>query len=262
MIILYKKIFITLFLSLAFISICKSAEIVVVGGYEFAPFVQQTPDGNYEGVTFDLIEAMNKVQNDFHFIFVTTSAETRYKSFQAKRFDLIFFEDKLWGWKNLEVVTSQVILGGGDTYIALKKGVRDQRFFDDFANKILIGIKGYHYALANFNNDSKLLDEQYNLIFGDSSSSVIKMLEFGRGDIAILSLSFVLPYLKQNKILSKKILISEKLDHQYKHTILIRKDYQVTPTMVNSWLILLEEQGVLKGIWKKRGLEDLHKWLN
>ena len=94
MFIKYKIALTSLLLSLAFISVCESAETVVVGGYEFAPFVQRTSDGNYDGVTFDLIAALNKVQKDFHFIFVTTLADTRYKAFQAKRFDLIFLKTK------------------------------------------------------------------------------------------------------------------------------------------------------------------------
>jgi len=257
----HKFTFIVLLLSLAFASVCKSAETVVIGGYEFAPFVQRTPNGNYDGVTFDLIAALNKVQKKINFIFVTTLADTRYRAFEANRFDLIFFEDKKWGWQDLDVVTSKVFLKGGDTYIALKKEGRDQSFFADLSSKILIGIKGYHYGLANFNTDPKFLEEQYNLISGNSSISVIKMLEYGRGDIAIVSLSFILPYLKQHQSLSKKILISEKLDHQYEHTILIRKNHQVSPEMLNYWLSLLEEQGVLKEIWKKRGLDELHRWL-
>jgi len=262
MFIKYKITFIVLLFSLAFVSVCESAETVVVGGYEFAPFVQRTPEGNYDGVTFDLIAALNKVQEKIHFIFVSTLAETRYKAFQAKRFDLIFFEDKMWGWQDLDIVTSQAFLKGGDAYIALKKEGRDQGFFADLSSKILIGIKGYHYGVANFNTDPELLEEQYNLILGNTSLSVIKMLEYGRGDIAIVSLSFILPYLKQHQRLSKKILISEKLDHQYEHAILIRKNHQVTPEKLNYWLSLLEEQGVLKEIWKKRGLGELHKWLN
>jgi len=262
MFIKYKIALTSLLLSLAFISVCESAETVVVGGYEFAPFVQRTSDGNYDGVTFDLIAALNKVQKDFHFIFVTTLADTRYKAFQAKRFDLIFFEDKMWGWQDLDVVSSKVFLRGGDTYIALKKEGRDQSFFADLSSKILIGIKGYHYGFANFNNDPILLEEKYNLILGNSSLSVIKMLEYRRGDIAIISLSFILPYLKQHQSLSKKILISEKLDHQYGHTILTRKNFQVNPEKLNHWLSQLEEQGKLEEIWNKRGLGDLHKWLN
>jgi len=168
----------------------------------------------------------------------------------------------MWGWQDLDVVTSNVFLRGGDVYIALKKEGRDQSFFADFSSKILIGIKGYHYGLANFNNDPKILEEKYNLILGNSSFSVIKLLEHGRGDIAIVSLSFILPYLKQHQRLSKKILISEKLDHQYGHTILTRKNYQVNSEKLNHWLGLLEEQGILKEIWKKRRLEDLHIWLN
>ena len=59
MMIKLKIIFSALFLSVAFISICDAAETVVVGGYEFAPFVQKMPNGKYDGVTIDLITALN-----------------------------------------------------------------------------------------------------------------------------------------------------------------------------------------------------------
>ena len=50
---------------------CQS--LIRVGGYPFSPFVSKDHD-NYSGITLDLIEALNKSQQNYRFEFVCVIA--------------------------------------------------------------------------------------------------------------------------------------------------------------------------------------------
>ena len=53
-------------------------------GYMFPPFVEIGEQGKVSGLTLDLIDALNKIQSEYHFEFYLTSSKRRYKDFQNK----------------------------------------------------------------------------------------------------------------------------------------------------------------------------------
>jgi len=250
---MFKRLLVIL--SLGFVTCFGQAEKVRVGGYEFAPFVFQSAVGNYRGVTLDLINALNHLQDDYQFELVVISPPARYKAFKRKRFDTIFFESMDWGWQDHEIEPSKVFLSGGEVYVAMQGEERDQSYFDQFADKSIIGMQGYHYGLANFNSDPEYLKQQHNFILTRSNVSAIRMLEKGRGDVAIITLSFLKLFLKEEPSLASQLLVSEKLDQEYRHTILVRKQHKISVAQINGWLDELEQQGMLAKIWAKWGLD-------
>ncbi|MGL5177782.1 MAG: ABC transporter substrate-binding protein, partial [Aeromonas veronii] len=130
-----------------------SHPLIKVGGYPYAPFVVKLPDSRYEGLTLDLIDQLNTVQKEVTFVFVPTSAATRYTALDLGRFSLMLFEDTKWGWDTDKFKMTAPFLGGGEVYVALNKVGRDQRFFDDPSRHHLIGVTGYHYGVGQFNAD-------------------------------------------------------------------------------------------------------------
>ncbi len=66
--------------------------VVNVGGYLFAPYVDVSEDGLFQGFTIDLIAAFNQLQTEVEFQFVNTSIENRYQAYDIRRFDMMFFE--------------------------------------------------------------------------------------------------------------------------------------------------------------------------
>lgn len=249
-------------------------EEVYVGLYPFAPFAykegsgvniqtfapagQTHPKSSFKGVSLDLLELLNQHQAQFHFKTYVTTPSYRFKAFTHNKFDMMLFESRQWGWQNLPVVASREFLKGGEVYIALQHDGRDQGFFDTLKGKSIIGIKGYHYGFAKMNSDPEYLQQQHNVRLTDSNESSIKMLLGRRGDIAVVTQSYLNMFLHDNPQLSDKLLVSDRKDQHYLHTILVREDHKITPALINTWLDQLESNGSLKRLWKKWGLDANH----
>jgi len=91
-----------------------SHPLIKVGGYPYAPFVVKISDSHYEGLTLDLIDQLNEIQQEVKFIFVPTSAANRYKALDLGRFSLMLFEDSKWGWQTDKLKMTAPFLGGGE----------------------------------------------------------------------------------------------------------------------------------------------------
>jgi ABC-type amino acid transport substrate-binding protein len=227
---------------------------VVVGIYPFAPFTYQDSNATQGGLTHDLVEALNQHQAQYQFSLFTTSPLGRFKAFERHHFDMMMFESKQWGWQDRAMQASKVFLKGGEVYIALNKPGRDQSYFDTIADKSVIGIRGYHYGFADFNNDPEYLKQNFKVLLTHSNESSIRMLLGNRGDVAVVTESYLKLYLKNNPDAADKLLVSKKKDQRYNHTILIRDGHAITPQQINQWLDQLQANGTLEKIWRKWGL--------
>ena len=251
-----KKIFIGFLLfAFFFINVGYAKETVKVGGYLFPPFVEMNNDG-YTGITLDIIKAMNAFQNKYQFKFYPTAPKRRYQSFQNKEFNMIMFESKDWGWKNLSIESSKVFSRGGEVYIALSKPGRGQNFFSDFENKKMIGILGYHYGFAAFNNDENFLKKKFKIKLVTTHDNIIRLILMDRYDIAVVTKSNLHKHLLNDPKIKKKLIISKKFDQIYNHTILVRKGSAPNVDEINKMLTELKKAGVLQNLWRKYGIVD------
>lgn len=230
----FFKLFVSLCFTILFSTALSATEkiTVKVGGYEFPPFVEK---GGTDGMVSDLIKKMNRNQDKFHFIFVETSANRRYRDLEHKKYDLIFFEDEAWSWgkSKFQYLKTGVILNGGENFLALNKDSRDQRFFDSFENKKIRAIFGYHYNFANMKTDPELLRKK-GISLSESNDENLKDLLKERVDIVVMN-SFVLDnYLKKDKVLKDKLLISSKRDQTYSLRILLNKSSSISVQEIES----------------------------
>lgn len=235
-------------------------KIVKVGGYTFPPFldIPDDPEQNVSGMTIDMIEAFNQHQSDYKFVFVSTTPKGRYRHFNNGRFDAIFFESKKWGWGGYPVDESDAYLDGGEVYIARKVAGRNQRYFDSIKDKRLMAILGYHYGFADYNSDEIYLRENFNIYLTSSHRNSIRALFSGNGiaDIAVVTKAYLHQFLDRNPEYRSEILISDRLDQVYNHTILVRKAHSLSVSTVNQLLKELSEQGQLQEIWSKYGIHQ------
>lgn len=229
---------------------------VRVGGYQFAPFVEFGTDGLATGLTLDLIDAMNRFQREYHFVFVPTEPTLRYKEFIAQRFDMLLFENKAWGWQQLPIESSQPYLSGGERYIARALPGRDQTYFASLADKRLVGIRGYHYRFANFDSDPERLQRQFNINLIDSNAGSIRMVLSGRADIAIVTQSFLMRYFQSYPKLRNQLLVSDHFDQRYQHTALIRKGLKPSAQDLDALLAAMQQAGTLAQLWEKYGVHS------
>nr|WP_234919692.1 transporter substrate-binding domain-containing protein [Aeromonas veronii] len=227
-----------------------------VGGYPYAPFVVKLPDSRYEGLTLELIDQLNAVQKEVTFVFVPTSAANRYKALDLGRFSLMLFEDTKWGWDTDKFKMTTPFLGGGEVYVALNKAGRDQRFFDDPASHHLIGVTGYHYGVGQFNADPLYLQRKLNITLVKDNVSALQALLKGRGEVAILNVSYLNQYLQANPDTADQLLISQKWDQQYQHRAILHPAAPITPAQLEQWLAVLQQKGELDRLWTKYGVQQ------
>lgn len=233
-----------------------SHPLIKVGGYPYAPFVVKLPDSSYEGLTLDLIAKLNEIQQEVRFVFVPTSAANRYKALDLGRFSLMLFEDTKWGWDTDKFKMTAPFLGGGEVYVALNKTGRDQRFFDDPSRHHLIGVTGYHYGVGQFNADPLYLQRKLNITLVKDNVSALQALLKGRGEIAILNVSYLNQYLLSHPDTADQLLISQKWDQRYQHRAILHPEAPITPAQLEQWLAALKQKGELDRLWTKYGVQQ------
>ncbi len=235
---------------------CWAREVVNVGGYQFEPYVEFGDDGKPSGLAVDLIAEMNRHQDRYEFRFVPTSPRRRYKDFEDHKFDLVLFENPDWEWrqKGLPVETSQVILKGGDLYIALAMPGRTQSYFDDFTGRRVVGILGYHFGFAGFSSDPEVLTRKFNMTLVNDNAGCIGMILKGRADLAMVTDHYLFRYLKRHPDAAAKLLISERYDQKYDLSVLMRRGGPVGVAEMNQLLTEMEADGTLGRLWRASGI--------
>ncbi|MGE5504418.1 MAG: substrate-binding periplasmic protein [Actinomycetota bacterium] len=242
-------------LLLTWAGMARAAEVVRVAGYDFPPFVE-TEGGRPHGLALDMIDALNAAQDKYRFTFQSVAARRRYADLQDGRFDLMLFESPEWEWaeKNLPVDFSNVFLRGGEVYIAQAQPGRGQDYFSSLAGKKMVGILGFHYGFANFNADPDLLARDYGAKLVSSHRSSIEMVLAGRGDVAVVTDSYLWAYLNANPQARAKLLVSDRYDQIYHHRALVRRGGPIDVATVNRLLADMQRDGRLDAIWKKAGV--------
>jgi len=239
-------------------SVANAREVVKVGGYEFAPFVELSQGGVASGVTLDLIDRLNRAQDQYTFEFVLTSPARRYKDFADHRFDVVFFESPDWGWKekDLPVEASQVFLTGGELYVALAKPGRGQDYFADLSARRMVGMLGYHYGFAGFEADPVLLTKRFTITLVNDNAASIELVLKDRGEVAVVTDSYLRRYLKAHPTAAGQLLVSERFDQRYAHRALVRKGGPIEIAEVNRLLTAMEKDGTLPRLWRDTGISD------
>jgi len=226
-------------------------KVVLVGLAHFPPFIEAR-EQKIEGLAADMLLLMNQHQDNYFFQGIPTLANTRHKIFGLGRYDMSMFDNLAWGWSDYDVDASEVFLRGGEVYIARAKTGRDESYFMHFKNKIMIGIKGYHYKFADYNADEDFLTSNFNMQLTKSNIGSINMLRSGnRGDIAVVSKSFLAQYFNQYPEVRETILVSKKVDQEYQHSIIIRKDIKPSIDEINQILKELNQNGKLPKLWRQ-----------
>lgn len=236
----------------------SARQIIKVGGYEFAPYVEMGAAGKPDGLALRLIEAMNAHQDRFTFQFVPTSPSRRYRDFQDGKFDAILFESPEWGWaeRQLPVEASRVFLDGGEVYVAQAQAGRGQDFFADLAGKRMVGLLGYHYGFAGFEADPAILAARYHMALVNDNGACIEMILKGRGDVAVVTDAYLKRWLRGHPEAAGKLLISERFDQRYAHRALVRKEGPVGAADMDHIFDAMEKDGSLGRLWRDFGIKD------
>jgi polar amino acid transport system substrate-binding protein len=246
---------ISVFAAIGFTAHAKDPVAVKVGGYSFPPFVDVST-GNTAGITLDLIKALNRFQKQYRFEFVLTSPKRRYHAFEKESYDIIFFESVHWGWEELPVDISKVFLTGGEVYITKAAPGKDQSYFNSLVGKSKAGILGYHYGFADFNASQDTLKHKYQMSLYTDHELIIDKVVSGQIDIGVVTASYLSYHLKKDPALASRLLVSDRYDQHYRHTVLVRKGADPDVDEINQLLNDMGNSGILDRIWEKYGIPD------
>jgi polar amino acid transport system substrate-binding protein len=229
-----------------------------VGGYLFPPFVEVNLKGP-SGLTLDLIQLLNSQQSDFEFKFTLTSPKRRYLDFDRLAFDALFFESHQWGWEQADISASLIFLTGGEVFITKNTTDKSQQYFNNISSHSLVGILGYHYRFADYNSNESFLKKQFNIELVNSPSTIINQVLSGRAEIGIVTQSYLTKALTDHPQYKQQLLVSNKMDQVYGHTLLVRDNSPLTIELINSIIRKIQDNGMLDALLKSYGLNSLNK---
>lgn len=218
-----------------------SSTVIKVGAYSFPPYLNINNE-KITGKTVDLIALLNKTQNKYKFELVITSPSRRYLDFGVK-FDLMFYEDLDWGWRDKEIENTQLSLKDEEVFISLTDYYNNQDFVKDIKKKKILLIKGFHYAFTGFNTNEDYLSKNFNVVFTNSPQNTMDFLFSGRAHIAIITKSFLTEYLNKNPEKMDSIIINDSPDQTYNLTILKSKNSVLKIDELNYLINSLKKSG-------------------
>ncbi len=215
------KILCGLFLLFANIQTVKAAEVLRALVYDFPPYYHITPEGTYTGLGVDLLTVMNNLQKDYQFEPTEASPRRRHTMFYQSQIDVSLFDQMVWGWDKDKVDQTQVYMGGGEKYIALRKEGVSQKLFKHLADKRIAAILGYHYNFAGFNPDPTFLNKKFDISLVSNQDQIIKMTLTNRVDIGVVTEAYLFQYVSFNPVLKDTLVVSDVYDQEY-HFVGIR----------------------------------------
>lgn len=236
------------------VSPLRAAQVVLVGGYDFPPFVESQREAR-PALVPQMIDALNKMQSDWRFEFVPVAARRRYGDLSQGRFDVMFFESPSWGWQNHpDALFTKVFMTGGEVYVALAQPGRTQAYFDTLEGKSLVGILGYHYGFAGFDADPEALARRFDIKLVSSHRSSIDLVLSGRRDVAVVTDSYLSLYLRDTPQAQGRLLVSDRLDQDYQHRVLLRRGGPLGVADMERLLDQLRQSGELNVILRGSGV--------
>ena len=121
----------------------------------------------------------------------------------------------------------------------------------------MLGYLGYHYPLAGFETDPALLLQQFHMRVTASHEDNIRAVLACRADIAIVTKSYAIRYLRDNPALIPRLLISDRVEQEYRHTVLVRDGSKPAPQDIMDIFTALEKAGYSSLLWGKYGVAPI-----
>jgi len=251
-------LFLCLPVSLGFTTSASSETEIAVGVYHFPPIAAVRDNGKADGLLGEILVELEATYQDITFRIVHTSPKRRYLDFEAGLYDVIFFESLNWGWESLSVDTTRPMLVEEDVYVALKKPGRDQRFFDNIADRSIVAISGYHYGFAGLSTDNAELEDRFRIEFSHSHGRNLNLIKADRpslAEVAIMSRSYLRVHLEKNPEDRDRFLVSDMADQKYQLRIMARKGGPIMAGALEKLLMPLIEDGRYQRMVKRHRLQ-------
>lgn len=229
----------------------ETRQTVVVGGYQFEPFV-----GPYDGVSGEFVGLLNKTQNRFDFTFQEIPASQRYALMASGEIDMILFEQSIWGWQEqgAAVAVTPPILSGAEVLVGRAGEFEGDLLYEALETRRLALTRGYHYGFADFNADPAYLEAHFSVIFADHQRDTLTLLLEGKADIAVLNEAFLERAYMADPSLRAALTQAKRHDQDYSLPIMVRVGGPVSLSGINQMLADMRRTGQLANFFTFQGL--------
>ena len=176
------------------------------------PFVH-----NGAGLTYELVDAMNRFQHDYVFQLVDTG-QSRYRDMSQGAFQMMLFENIKWDGmrKRSRPVKSFCKVTARCSSRAVHQDAMPATS-NDLAARHILAVTGYHYGFANFEADPTILSRNYRITFSANCEISLRNLLAGRGDVAVVTKSYLSNYLLNHREAASNCWCPDHFDQTYAH---------------------------------------------
>ena len=232
-----------------------AAQEVRVGAAHFPPYTVRPEIGVDTGLLPQLLDALNALQSDFHFVIAPTSNARRFREFKQGKMDMVLFENPEWGWQGIAHIPVDMGLRDAEVFVAKQQEGRQQSYFDNPGSKRLALFNGYHYAFAGYNTDPKFLSVSFNVSLTYSHLSNLQMVMRGRVEMALITRSNLVDLLNDKPQFRAQVMVSDRVDHIYHHYALLRPQAPIQSQQFAQLMGILRNNGQLKAIFSPYQIE-------
>lgn len=244
-----------------FVPFSLHADTVRVGGYRFPPFVIVERDG-HSGLTLEVIEALNSIQDRYEFEFFHTSSKRRYQDHDEGFYDVILFEDMRWEWQDRPVSGTRIIARDEEVLVAHTRRAESDAFFQKLEQRRLVGMLGYHYRFADYRADEDFLDTEFNILLSNSLERNLKLIMVDRpsvAEVAIVPRSFLRRYFSRHPEAREMLEVSDTLGQFNKLRGLVTDSSPVSVKELDQLLGQLKASGRLPELRSRYNLPPLRQ---
>ncbi|WP_286234750.1 substrate-binding periplasmic protein [Thalassotalea sediminis] len=213
--------------------------------------------GNHQqffGAGPEILAALNKFQQTFHFVAVEIPSKRKQKALNDGLIDIMMWDNLNWGWREKPVQSTAPIVSSKDVYITYANKTKSQQYFETLKNKSLALVIGYHYKLTEFDIEISTLTEHYDATMVRTEEASIRMTAANRVDIAIVSETALNWFFKQYPTVKQLILVSNRIDTQYTRHFIVPNSASISVNELNQLLQRALDANVLQPIYRKYGL--------
>ncbi|WP_168173732.1 transporter substrate-binding domain-containing protein [Thalassospira sp. TSL5-1] len=223
---------------------------VMVGVYEYS-VIHFYQDGAQAGFAHDLLDRLNRVQDNFKFVAVETSSRRRYQDLAAGNVDMILLENPNWNWSGRAVGFSKPIVHESDLLVARRENVYGPRYFQDILEYSLAGVLGFHYRLVNFVDDPQELERILNISLLYNEEEVLEAVIRKDADVGILSAGFMSQKFRQVRDMGEKIAIGPQAENSYPLVAVISHNAPITVAHFDGYLDDLRAENQIAPLWSR-----------
>lgn len=247
-----------LFAIVLWIPLCVQASTpVIVGAYNFNPIVTFGANGEPEGLLVEVVQELNRRQQQFTFEIRRTSSKRRFEDYRLGRYDVILFESPQWGWQEMGMQSTPVLLEDEEVFVALNKPERDQSFFDNVTERRLLAILGYHYGFANFDANEENLAQRFEIEMSRSQERNMALILADRpsvAEVAVVPRSFLKRFRRNQPEDADRLLVSDRPDQVYQLCGMVRPESALNSQTLEALFHGMIDDGTYPAIVKRYGM--------